>query len=355
MLISFNSKIIEGSWGGGNQFVIYFAEYLKRNGYKVVFTLDFPKIDLIFMIHPDKNLSSVSYGIEEVKDYLKYNPNTILLHRINTSDERKGSSNENKIVIEANLYADYTFFISSYLRDLYFSKGFNLARPNSVILNGADEAIFNPIGRTKYEIGEKLKIITHHWSNNYMKGFDIYERLDLLIGEEPFKNLFEFTIVGNIPIGVKFYNTTVIKPLSGKKLAQVLKEHHIYVTATRNEPAGMHHVEGMRCGLPVLFLNSGALPEYCSPFGIEFTLINFEQKLLQMHEQYLYFRNKVLDCPYSGEVMSKEYEQIIKNLIDNKKSNAILGPNLIAKFKYMVIRNKRKIRGFLANIKNKLL
>ena len=24
----------------------------------------------------------------------------------------------------------------------------------------------------------KLKIVTHHWSGNWMKGFDIYEKLD---------------------------------------------------------------------------------------------------------------------------------------------------------------------------------
>ena len=32
----------------------------------------------------------------------------------------------------------------------------------------------------------------------------------------------------------------------------------------------MHHIEGALSGLPLIFRKSGALPEYCSDYGIEF-------------------------------------------------------------------------------------
>jgi hypothetical protein len=53
-------------------------------------------------------------------------------------------------------------------------------------------------------------------------------------------------------------------------LAQALAEHHVYLTASINEPGGMHHVEGATIGLPLIFRRSGALPEYATGFGEAF-------------------------------------------------------------------------------------
>ena len=32
----------------------------------------------------------------------------------------------------------------------------------------------------------------------------------------------------------------------------------------------MHHIEGILCGLPIIYRESGALPEYCKKYGISF-------------------------------------------------------------------------------------
>lgn len=133
-----------------------------------------------------------------------------------------------------------------------------------------------------------------------MKGFDIYERLDQLLGTAPFKDLFEFIFIGNVPVGVAFQKARVIPLLHGLVLAQALRQHHIYVTAARHEPGGNHYIEAMRCGLPVLYLRSGSLPEYCASYGVEFTLVHFEERLLEMCERYLEFRQRVLQFPYEG-------------------------------------------------------
>lgn len=339
MLISINAKIIEGAWGGGNQFVKYLIQHLRKAGHEVIFSLKSPKIDLILMIHPNKYPKIRDFGINEIKSYLYCHHNTVLVQRVNTSDERKGSNDENEMILEANRWADYTVFISTYLRDFYVHKGFDPNRLHQVILNGADEKIFNPAGRADWKPEEKLKIVTHHWSNNYMKGFDIYERLDLLLGTEPFCNLFEFTVIGNIPKGLNFNHTRTIPPISGQELAQVLKINHIYLTASRNEPAGMHHIEGMRCGLPVLYLNSGALPEYCSPFGIEFNLINFEKKLLEMRDRYLELRQKVLECPYTGKWMATQYEELFTRLVNERQANPLPDPGLGKVLKQCLIKD----------------
>jgi len=340
MKISINTKIREAAWGGSNQFVKSLAEYLRQPGHTVEFALEKHEIDLILMIHPSRNLRITGYDIHNIRNYLFYHPNTLLIQRINTCDERRGYGNENEIILEANKYADSTVFVSSFLRDLYVRNGFDPNRPHCVILNGADEEIFNPTNRADWKPNDKLKIVTHHWSSAYTKGFDIYERLDLLLGIKPFSDLFEFTFIGNLPKGLCVKHTRVIQPLASHELAQALKEHHVYLTASRNEPAGMHYIEGMCCGLPVLYLNSGSLPEYCSPYGIEFNLINFEQKLLEMQERYPQLCQKVLDCPYTGNWMAAKYEALFKELFAERCKNPVPRPGMAKMLKQRLIADR---------------
>ena len=176
-----------------------------------------------------------------------------------------------------------------------------------------------------------------------MKGFDIYERLDQLLDTDPFKNFFEFTYIGNMPVGVSFKNATVIAPTWGVKLASLLKQHHVYVTAARHEPGPNHCVEGLRCGLPVLYLKSGALPEYCEPYGIGFTLINFEEKLLEMQERYPELREKVLECPYTGTWMASQYEELFLRLVAERRESPRPAPSFITHLRVRLRRPYRRI------------
>ena len=78
--------------------------------------------------------------------------------------------------------ADVVVFVSSWLRN-YYLKQYRLNNINSIpILNGVDETIFKP-SDTK-ELTLPLRIVTHHWSSNYYKGFHIYNKLDKFVAEE---------------------------------------------------------------------------------------------------------------------------------------------------------------------------
>lgn len=197
-----------------------------------------------------------------------------------------------------------------------------------------------------------MRIVTHHWSANYLKGFDVYERLDLLLGTEPYCSLFEFCFIGNLPLGLELHHTRVIPPTWGKDLGDLLRQQHIYVTAARLEASGQHHVEGMRCGLPVLYLNSGALPEYCRPYGVEFSLINFEEKLLEIGSKYQELYPAVQQCPYSGESMSRKYEEVFLETVAKKKALGNKKPGLMQQAKIILlgrsIRKARKIKTLLS-------
>ena len=78
-----------------------------------------------------------------------------------------------------------------------------------------------------------------------------------------------------------------LPPLSGLNLlATEIKKSHIYLTASINEPSGNHHIEGAQCGLPLLYIESGGIPEYCNGYGIEFNNENFIEKLSNMIDNY---------------------------------------------------------------------
>lgn len=319
MKVSLNSKFVEGPSGGGMQFAKYLKKFLSEHGVLVVNDLRDDDIDIILHVTPFPYLMSLaSYSYHEAYAYKIEHPNTIIIQRINECDERKRTDYMNGLLIDASKYSDYVVYISSWLKYLLEKSGMNKDMPSSVILNGADNAVFNTRNKIFWNGKDKLRIVTHHWGGNFMKGHDIYKKLDELLSNKSYSEKFEFTFIGNYPKDIRYKNTRLIPPLSGLALAEELKRHHVYLTATRNEPAGMHHIEGALCGLPVLYINSGALPEYCSGFGIEFDENDFEKKMIQMNNEYNYWSDKVPAYSRTSEYMCGEFYELFLRLYENK-------------------------------------
>ena len=90
-----------------------------------------------------------------------------------------------------NKSADYTVFVSIW-RWLFYKQG--LKQQTKVILAGANKEIFNADDFTPDR--KKVKIVTHHWGANWNKGFDIYSKIDNLIGKLS-GNKIDFTYIGN--------------------------------------------------------------------------------------------------------------------------------------------------------------
>lgn len=319
MKISIGSNIIDGPWGGGNQFALSLHNYLIDKGWEVTTSLRDKDIDIILMTEPRITSATGKYNQLQISRYVFNKPDTIVVHRINECDERKNTRGVNKYLMRANKVADFTIFISDFLRNLFVEKGFYKKKSCKVIRNGADRKIFNTYNKTRWDKKSPLKIVTHHWGYNYLKGFDAYYELDKIsrIGEI----YIQFSYIGRLPEDHQFKKCNIIEPLSGKDLAEELKKHHIYITGSMNEPAGMHHIEGALCGLPLLYRNSGALPEYCSNFGVMFE--NPDQigfKLEQLIKNYDYFFCKLKEYPYNSDLMVSNYEDIFLELLKLKEN-----------------------------------
>jgi glycosyltransferase involved in cell wall biosynthesis len=338
MKISIGTKIKQGPWGGGNLFAINLANFLKDNNHQVVFDLKDDDIDLILITEPRKTSESSAYTPQDVSNYQKYiKEDSVVVHRVNECDERKNTDYVNKYLIYSNKFADYTIFVSTWIKELYQSQGLDV-KNSSVVMAGADESIFNRDNFQTWDDSKKIKVVTHHWGANWNKGFDIYSRLDELLSTPKYADKIDFTYIGNLPDKFYFKNANHINPLSGNELANELKKNHIYLTASLNEPSGNHHIEASQCGIPVLYINSGGIPEYCQDFGEEFESCNFEDKLNKIIDNYEIYRKKMVEYPYGSTKMCKEYLALFEELINTKnmyiKKRPPLKKNFLGKLIY---------------------
>jgi hypothetical protein len=344
MKVSIGTNIKDGPWGGGNLFAINLKNHLHSKGFQVVNNLDDDDIDIILITEPRRTSESSAFTHLDVQKYLKFvNSETLVMHRINECDERKNTKYLNKYMINANKVADYTVFVSKWLKNLYENQGID-KKNNHVVLAGANKDIFNNKNYVPWDGSEEMRIVTHHWGANWNKGFDVYVELDKLISSKKWKNKISFTYIGNLPKNFKFENTKVIMPLSGENLAEAIKKNHIYLTASINEPSGNHHIEGAQCGLPLLYINSGGIPEYCSGFGVIFDKHNFEEKLEKLMNEYLKSLENMKNYPNSSIIMCTEFENLFIEMVKNKeKLLELRDQNIkISNFERFVYKLKRR-------------
>ena len=338
MKIAVGFRIQDGPWGGGNRFVTNLVEALMSHGDTVVFALDDPDIDVILILDPRRRHKSVTFSVGDVLRYLLFrNPRTLAVHRINECDERKNTRRMNRLLWRANYCADYTVFVGTWLKDLPLWQNGPDAR-SRVITNGADARVFKSDGWRAWSGEGPLKLVTHHWGGNWMKGFDVYQRLDEMLMEPDWKGQIEFTYIGNLPKGFIFRNAAYVPPLDGEALANELRSHHAYITASINEPGGNHQNEGALCGLPLLYRRSGCLPEYCDGYGISFDESDFEMRLRQFINQYQSLAAAMRGYPHTAERTCKKYLALFDELINSR--DEILASRRIWRNPWLLLRNQ---------------
>tara|TARA_B100000212_G_C27314617_1_gene507336 strand:- start:21 stop:1094 length:1074 start_codon:yes stop_codon:yes gene_type:complete len=323
--IAIGYDLKNNSWGGGNQFANSLTNAARIRGDEITFNLKDKDIDLILLTDPRSFNEGITFGPFEILKYILFNNKTIVVHRINECDERKNTFHMNKLLKYANYCSDYTIFISSWLKNLDI---YHKNIPSKVIHNGSDEKIFSSKTNLPWNKKEPLKIVTHHWSPNKMKGFDVYSKLDQLIKNTDLGNKIEFTYIGNLPKGFTFKKAKHLAPLSGKALGMELSKNHVYLSASQNEPAGMHHIEGALSGLPIIYRKSGALPEYCRDFGISFDNLDFTSAIHRMILEYDKYKLNLKSYPYTASKMTSAYLNLFDDLILNR-DNLIKKRNLL--------------------------
>lgn len=239
-------------YGGSNQFLLALQGELQRRGYSVA-SNRVGRRTRACVLNAFLFDERVLRGIDRER--------VRIVHRVDgpVGVYRGHDDGADRRVAEINArYAHATIFQSHYSLDATRGLGIELRNP-TVIPNAVDPAIFNPGPRR--EPTDRVRLIATSWSDNANKGFDWYEWLD---GNLDFRR-FEFLFVGRSP--VTFANIRIVPPLPSGRLADVLREQDVYVTASRNDPCSNALIEALACGLPAVYLRSGGHPELVGDAG----------------------------------------------------------------------------------------
>ena len=239
MKVLVNRKVIDGPWGGGNNFVAALCDGLKKSGHQVVHTLE-SDIDCFFVVdpRPDGDCPGIADFLQQ-----KHQGNLLdkkVIQRINECDARKNTEHMDPMLLHCSGFIDKTIFVSEWMQNYFLQKGWQ-CKDYTFIHNGVDGDVFTPGSRQK---GRLKSVVAHHWSNNIMKGFDAYEFLDYMAK----KDLIEFTYIGRHRN--TFQNTRCIEPCTGSSLAKRLQGHDVYISGSRFDPGPNHILEAISVGLP---------------------------------------------------------------------------------------------------------
>jgi glycosyltransferase involved in cell wall biosynthesis len=159
--------------------------------------------------------------------------------------------------------ADATIAISQATIAMYRSIGIELVQPR-VIYNACDDRIFHPRGRVALSRDRKIRLIGASWSDNPRKGAPTYCWLEQVLDWERY----EFTFVGNT--STPFERIRHVPPLPSHELAELFRQHDVFVTATENDAYSNALVEALSCGLPAIYLDSGGSREAVKEGGLAF-------------------------------------------------------------------------------------
>jgi len=325
-------KFVEGPWGGTNQFLKTLKKEFKVNN---ILEENSEKAEIILF-------NSYPFGSEYLFDTVlkikhKY-PEKILLYRLDGPISLyRGKDEEIDQIIKLfnELFVDGIVFQSNWSM-VQNKQLFGIsAKYETAIYNAPDEDVFNRVRRKEFNPKEKIKLIATSWSANWRKGFDIYKFLD----DNLDFSQYEMTFVGNSPI--EFKNIKWIKPLPSKELAEIFKQHDIYITASQNDPCSNALIEALSCGLPAVALNDGGHPELVKEGGELFEgKKDVIEKIEKVAKNYYHYQSKIPE--FSMKIVASDYYDFAKKIFEDAQSKTYIPKrvNFLTKIDFFKMKTK---------------
>ncbi len=243
-------------YGGGNTFLLALEKELKHRGYSVGRNSVGPRTKVILF-------NSYQFDFKKLEE-VKKRHTLKMIHRVDGpigTYRGEGVEIDKKIWSLNHALADATVFQSEYSFNKHKELGLDFKNP-TIITNASDPAIFNRTGRiTPPRDERKVHLIATSWSDNPRKGGQTLTWLD----EHLDHNRYDLTFVGRTR--AVFRGAKIIDPLPSEALAQVLKEHDIYLAPSQDDPCSNALIEALTTGLPAVFRRSGGHPELVDQGG----------------------------------------------------------------------------------------
>ena len=299
------NTLVKGPYGGGNQFLkVLRKKWELENKY----TSDPNKADFI-LFNSHQSLNDV------IKLKIKY-PEKLFFHRIDgpiSSYRERNVFTDKRIYFIAEKLADGIIFQSRWsLQEAKKKFNYRSKKNDIIIHNTSDPEIFHSIkNKTK---NNKINLIASSWSTSMKKGFDIYSYLDEHLD---FKK-FNFLFIGNSP--VKFKNIKIEKPKTSIDLAKSYQQSDIMLFASEIESCSNTIIEGLSCGLPIIYKSGSSNDEIVNESGVPFN--NGKEALKAIDyivDNYDKFYKKIR-VP-SLDIISNKYFNFFKSFYSENKIN----------------------------------
>jgi glycosyltransferase involved in cell wall biosynthesis len=244
-------------YGGGNQFLIGLVRTLEDRGVRVERNAIPPGTAACLF-------NSYNFDFARLEAFRR--DDCRLVHRIDGPllAYRGFDDGTDARIADANArFADATILQSRWSLEHHRTLGIELRDPH-VIPNAVDPRIFHRDGRAAWDGARPLRVISVSWSDNENKGGETYRWLD----DQLDPHRYAYTFVGRTKHPLRHGRT--LPPLPSDELAHLLREHDVFVTASKNDPCSNALLEALACGLPALYLRSGGHPELAGEGGFGF-------------------------------------------------------------------------------------
>jgi glycosyltransferase involved in cell wall biosynthesis len=297
--IYLNRKPKKGPWGGGNKTISALAEALKKEEHEVFFDFNRPDFDVIFCIDPRPDHTGVWY-----QHFLNYKNQfgAKIIQRVGDLGTH-GKPELFQLIQQCLKYSDYFIFPSSWAKEKS-----QIQTNNFSVIPNRPRSIFHEFKKDKKLNAQKIKIVTHHWSNNPKKGFDTYRFIDEHLSEK-----YDFTYIGRVPEGFHYKNSNYIEPIEDHDIGRIVSQNDVYLTASKEEAGANHVLEGLACGLPTVYHDQGgSINEYVGDMGVSFsTNDELEKSIEEIVKEFPLYKNKCLNYNETIEQTIKEYSDLL--------------------------------------------
>jgi len=290
-------------YGGGNQFMMALRKSMERQGVSVVSNKASASVDVHICNSAWFDVRKfISLGSGQKLRIIHRVDGPIAIYRSSTWEE------DNKIYSLNNKFASTTVYQSGWCYKKMLELSFSPVRP-LVIRNAVDGEVFGRRNRIEFSRNRKIRLISTAWSPNPKKGGPFIRSLESRIDW----GRFEYTYVGQTT--EQFERIRHIPAQDSENLADILRQHDIYVMASQSEACSNALIEALACGLPALYLDDGGNGEVTGLGGLPFTTV--EEALVNLErlvDNYEAFQASI--WVESIESVARRYIDLAKRVMD---------------------------------------